>query len=117
MPANDPKIVVYIAIDNPKGVTQYGGVVSAPVARNIFLSAIDILNIPEDTTGIPKEYTWLDTKYVTVPDVIGRSLDEAKKILKGFKLEYSGNGETIFYQEPKKGEYVKENGTITLMLN
>ena len=40
MPANDPKVVVYLAIDNPKGVTQYGGTVSAPIVKNILEDAI-----------------------------------------------------------------------------
>ena len=31
-PADDPEIVVYVAVDNPKGVTQFGGVV-APDCR------------------------------------------------------------------------------------
>ena len=35
LPADDPKIVVYVAINNPKKVVQYGGVVSAPVAKQI----------------------------------------------------------------------------------
>jgi stage V sporulation protein D (sporulation-specific penicillin-binding protein) len=116
MPANDPQIVVYVAIQNAKNVTQYGGVVAAPVARNIFLSAIDILGIEEDPTGIPKEYTWLDTKYVTVPDVVGKSVDDAKTILKGFNIEYSGTGDSVVYQEPTAGTYAKEGGTIMLML-
>lgn len=34
MPANDPKVVVYLAIDNPKGVTQYGGTVHALLSEN-----------------------------------------------------------------------------------
>ena len=45
LPANDPKIVVYLAIDNPKGVTQYGGTVSAPIVKNIMEDAITSLNI------------------------------------------------------------------------
>lgn len=45
MPANDPKVVVYLAIDNPKGVTQYGGTVSAPIVKNILEDAISALNI------------------------------------------------------------------------
>ena len=117
LPADDPEIVIYVAIDNPKGVTQYGGVVSAPIARNVLLSAIDILDIEADTEGIPKEYTWLDTKYVVAPDVTGLSLDEAKDALKGFNIEYSGNGENVVYQSPSGGMYVKEGGTIVLMLN
>jgi len=117
MPANDPEIVVYVAVQNAKNVVQYGGTVAAPIARNIFLSAIDILDIKPDPSGIPKEYTWLDQKYVVVPDVVGKSLEDAKKDLKGFKIEYSGNGETVLYQSPSAGMYQKENGTIVLMLN
>lgn len=117
MPADDPEIVVYVAVQNAKNVVQYGGTVAAPIARNIFLSAIDILDIEADTEGIPKEYTWLDTKYVVAPDVTGLSLDEAKKALKGFNIEYSGNGENVVYQSPNGGMYVKEGGTIVLMLN
>ena len=117
MPANDPKIVVYVAVSNPKGVVQYGGTVAAPIARNIFLSAIDILNIDQDTNGISKEYTWLDQKYLVVPDVVGMSLEEAKKNLKDFNVEVSGSGETIVYQSPKSGTFAKEKGTVVLMLN
>ena len=117
MPADDPEIVVYVAVQNAKGVVQYGGTVAAPIARNIFLSAIDILNIKPDTNGIPKEYTWLDQKYVTVPDVVGLSVDEAKMVLKGFKIEYSGTGENVIYQSPSGGMYAKENGTVVVMLN
>ena len=117
MPADDPEIVVYVAIQNAKNVVQYGGTVAAPIARNIFLSAIDILDIEPDTEGIPKEYTWLDTKYVVVPDVVGLNLDEAKANLKGFNIEYSGSGESVVYQSPEGGMYAKEGGTVVLMLN
>lgn len=117
MPADDPKIVVYVAVQNAKNVVQYGGTVAAPIARNIFLSAIDILDISPDTEGIPKEYTWLDIKYVIVPDVTNLNLEDAKKALKGFNIEYSGNGDKVVYQSPNGGMYVKEGGTVILMLN
>ena len=32
MPANDPEIIVYVAVDNAKGITQYGGTIAAPIA-------------------------------------------------------------------------------------
>ena len=35
LPADKPEYIVYVAIDNPKGVTQYGGTVSAPIAKSI----------------------------------------------------------------------------------
>lgn len=117
MPADDPEIVVYVAVQNAKNTVQYGGTVSAPIAKNIFRSAIDILDIAPSKDVIPKEYTWLDTKYVVMPDVENMSLDEAKDVLKGFKLEYSGSGNMVVYQSPSKDMYVKEGGTVVLMLN
>ena len=116
LPADDPEIVVYVAIDNPKGVTQYGGVVSAPIARNVMLSAIDILEIEPSKEGMAKEYTWLDKKYSILPNVVGMSKEEATKTLKNFKIEYSGNGDTVIYMSPKEGYYVAEGETIMLML-
>lgn len=116
MPADNPEIVIYVAVDNAKGVVQYGGTVAAPVARNIFKDAISILDIKEDQEGFPKEYLWYDVKYKKVPNVIGRPIDEAKTILKGFKIEYSGSGDTIIYQSPTSDLMVKENSKIKLML-
>ena len=117
MPANDPEIVVYVAVDHPNGVTQYGGTVSAPIAKNVLQTAINVLNIAPTTEGMEKEYNWLDQKYVTLPDVIGKPLKEAKEILQGFQIEYSGEGETVVYQSPQAGYYMKEGGVVKLLLN
>lgn len=116
MPANDPKIVVYVAIDNPKGVTQYGGVVAAPIAKSILETAISVLNIESSDEVMPREYNWNDTKYYKIPDVVGQTKEEAKKSLQGFQIEYSGEGEHVLYQSPSGNSYVKENGTVSLML-
>jgi stage V sporulation protein D (sporulation-specific penicillin-binding protein) len=117
MPANDPDIVVYVAIDNPKGVTHYGGTVSAPIAKSFLESAIKILNIEPSKEGMSKEYTWLDTKYNKLPNVVGMSLEAAQKTLKGYKLNYTGNGTTITYQNPQEGYFVKDGSTVELLLN
>lgn len=116
MPADDPEIVVYVAIDNPKGVTQYGGVVSAPIARNVLLSAIDILDIKPSKEGMAKEYTWLDKKYSILPDVVGMTKEEAAKTLKNYRIEYSGSGNKVIYMSPNSGYYVAEGETIMLLL-
>jgi len=116
MPADKPEIVVYVAVDNPKGVTQYGGTVSAPIARNVMLSAIDIFGFSKTKEVMPREYTWLDTKYVILPNVVDMSIDEAKKTLKGFKISYSGDGSKVLYQSPEGGYYIPEGGEVLLML-
>ena len=116
MSANDPEIVLYVAVDHPKGVSQYGGTVAAPLFKEIMKSYIDIKKIEPTNTGMPKVYNYLDTKYYPLPDVIGKSLDEAKKILKGYHLEFSGSGNKVIYQSPTPNLYVEENSYVKLML-
>ena len=117
LPANDPKVIVYVAVDNPKGVTQYGGTVSAPIARSIMLSAIETLDIKEQAGGMLKEYSYLDVKYLQVPDVVGMTKDEATKALKEFKVKYSGNGDKVVYMSPSANTFQSVETTITLLLN
>lgn len=116
MPADNPQIVLYVAIDNPKGITQFGGTVSAPIAKNILKEAAGILNIKESSDAMPREYTWLDTKYSLMPDVVGLSKEEAIKILKGYKIETNGSGDKVLYQEPQANSYVVDGGIVRLML-
>ncbi len=117
MPADDPEIVLYVAVDGAKGVVQYGGTIAAPIAKNIFTSAIDIFDIEKSEEVLPREYTWLDEKYVKMPCVEGETLEEAKKILKDFEIEFSGTGTNVFYQSPACDTYVKEKSEVHLQLN
>ena len=71
MPADDPQIVVYVAIDHPIGAIQYGGQTAAPVAKEILQAAISIFDWQETTEGMEKEYNWMDTKYKRIPNVLG----------------------------------------------
>ncbi len=116
MPADEPKYVVYIALDGAKGVTQYGGTASAPIAKNIFNGIINLYDLKESKDVMPKEYLWYETKYVEVPDVRGLSLKEAKKTLNGFTIEYTGIGEVVIETNPSPGKRVKEGSSVKLML-
>ena len=115
MPSNDPEVVVYIAVDNAKGITQYGGTVAAPIARNLLKSIIDILDIKPDKKNIEKEDNYIDKKYVSVPNVVGMKLSEAKKVLKGFKIISEGSGNVI-YQSPEADTKLEEGGIVRLYL-
>jgi len=117
LPADNPEIVIYIAVDNAKGITQYGGTVAAPIAKNFLLSAIDILDIEERKNKIEREYLYTDKQYAIVPNVIGMNVKDAVKELKSFKVEYSGSGEVVTYQSPSGGESVYEGETIRLLLS
>lgn len=80
-------------------------------------SIIDIKELKQSNDGmIRQEYTWLDTKYVMLPNVVGMNIKDARNELKGFKIEYSGDGENVILQEPIGGQYIKETGVVKLML-
>lgn len=117
MPANDPKIVVYLAIDNPKGVTQYGGTVSAPIVKNILSDAIVPLEIEKQSGGTEKKYQWYDKKYYNVEDVVGLTKKEAASKLKNFSIEYSGSGDNVINQSPAAGSRIAEGEKVRLYLN
>ncbi len=48
VPSSDPKIVVIVVINEPKGKEHYGGQVAAPVFSQIASGAMRVLNIPPD---------------------------------------------------------------------
>ena len=117
LPADDPEVIVYVAVDNAKGITQYGGTIAAPIAKSVLQSAIDILDIKRRDNAIEREYMYLDKQYYEVPNVVGMSVSEATKLLKNFKVEYSGSGNVVTYQSPSSKEFVYEGETIRLLLN
>ena len=112
MPANDPEVVVYVAIDNPKGVVQYGGVTVGPIAKNILTDCISALNIERQDGGLQKKYVYTDAKTDVVADVTGKSVSEAKKSLKNFTVDVEGNGDKVLYQSPEAGVTLEEGETV-----
>lgn len=115
LPANDPEVVVYIAIDNAKGVTQYGGTIAGPIARNVLLDAIDILKIEKPSGASDKKYNYNDLKYYEVPDVVNLDIKEAMKSLKNFKVEYTGTGDKVIYQSPSAKTRLQEGSVVRLL--
>lgn len=115
-PMNNPELVVYVAIDNPKNTIQYGGVVAAPIVREVMQEALPILGIKPQSNQIEKEYRWLDVKYVDVPNLIGMKSDKLPYPVH-FKYELYGEGNIVKYQSPAYGERIPEGGTIIIYLD
>ncbi|MGA9173412.1 MAG: penicillin-binding transpeptidase domain-containing protein, partial [Thermoactinomyces sp.] len=114
-PADDPKLVVYVAVDNPKGI-QFGGVVAAPIVGNILDDSLRYLKIPKRKNQIPLEQTPLTTTIVSVPDLIGQDIDRIRTSLFSFPLQVVGTGEKVVNQMPKPGIRVKKGSTIKIYL-
>lgn len=116
-PMNDPEIVCYLAIDNPKNTIQYGGVVAAPLVGEILKEVLPTLGVEKDTKNqIEKEYRYyIDNFYYSVPELVG---SKKKDISSSpyYKYLFLGNGDTVIDQEPKAGEKIAEGGTIMVYL-
>ncbi len=116
-PADDPQIVVYIAVDNPKGTVQFGGVVAAPIVGNIMRESLPILGIEKRDNQIEKEIRlWTDKKYLEVPNLIGLTKKELQQQLMNIKLDISGEGNVVVDQAPNAGERVQEGTTFRIHL-
>lgn len=116
VPSNDPQAVLYLAIDNPKNTALLSSYTTTPIARRILLDIIDALGIEKQDNELEKDLEWTDIPTHKVPNVVGKTVEEAKKKLKEFTIEYSGNGKKVVAQSPEKGEKLEEGGTIRLLL-
>ncbi|MEN8699355.1 stage V sporulation protein D [Bacillus infantis] len=113
-PADDPELVVYVAVDNPKGTIQFGGVVAAPIVGNIMGDSLRVMGVEPRKDQLEKELTWLDTPMVEVPDLVGITKKELGELLVNLKIDGSGEGETVVRQTPQPGVKLKEGSTIRL---
>ena len=58
-PIDNPQIVLYLAMDNPKKCVQYGGTTAAPIARKIFMDVLPALHVKKVTQQREKAYVGL----------------------------------------------------------
>ncbi|WP_028611229.1 stage V sporulation protein D [Paenibacillus harenae] len=115
-PADDPQIVVYVAVDNPQGI-QFGGVVAAPIVHNIMEDALSILEVPPREKQIEREYTYGEIPIVTVPNLVGKTVAEIYEDLNmNFNLTTAGSGKTVIRQAPAAGTRVDRGSTIRIYL-
>lgn len=113
-PADDPQLVVYVAVDNPKGTTQFGGVVSAPIVGSIMGDSLRALGVEPRKGQLEKEYKWPDVPMIEVPDVVGMTKTELGDLFVNLKIETSGEGNVVVKQTPEAGVKLKEGSTIRL---
>ena len=116
VPSNNPKAVLYVALDNPKNTALLSSYTTTPIARRILLDIIDALDIEKQEGQLEKDYTWEDKVYYEVPNVVGKTVKEANKELTNFKIEYSGSGDKVLYQTPTAGERAPADSTVILLL-
>lgn len=108
---NDPEIVMIVILYNPTGVGGHqGGVVAAPLAGEVLAEVLPYLEIKKQEE---------EKEYVSVPEVTGLSVKEAKKILKESNLqtileEDLADDSIVKDQIPKKGIQVEKETKVIL---
>ena len=113
-PIDDPQIVLYVAMDNPKNCIQYGGTTVAPIARKMFVDILPALNVKKVKSQRQKSYSIMDKRTIKVENYIGKKRSEVQNI--SLRFTFVGKGNKVIDQLPRKGEYVEEGDTIVIML-
>lgn len=109
-PADDPKVVVMVLVDEPVG-SYYGGTVAAPVVSRILAETLPYL-------GVEPEYDEdeLETVAYNVESYVNDTVTDAQaKIVKAnYNHKVIGSGLTVIKQVPKAGEALAHGGTVVL---
>lgn len=115
-PASDPKVSVFISIDEPSAGEYYAGVITTPVARQLFSDLFNYLSININSSDDEVRKSLL--KDVLVPEIRNLNVSDGKKILNDSKLNFEivGEGDKIADITPKPGYTVKEGTKIIMYL-
>ena len=116
-PISNPTVAVLITLYNPTGEGGHqGGGVAAPIGAQIFGEVLPYLEVVKD--GETEETALAE---VEIPNIEGKTLSEATKMLKESNLKISINNEQegmdkentlVTNQTPKAGIKVKEESSI-----
>ena len=92
---------------------KQGGGVAAPVAGQILGEVLPYLEVYKAEQE--------ENQMIEMPNCVGLTIKEAKKVLEGFEIEIQGetssNEDIITKQTPDSGVQVKQNGKVLLYLN
>ena len=113
-PADDPKVMAIVLIDEPVGI-YYGGTIAAPVIAELFDNILPYLGIEERYSQ--DEIEQHNIGAFEMPDFVGKSKEEVKKLLKIYELGevyVTGDGDIVKEQFPLPGEKVKKGSDFVL---
>ena len=109
-PIDQPRFAVLVTVNEAQVPVDYGSVTAAPFAGQIMEEILNYLGVPKDEPDAqarPK---------VTVPDVTGMTLAEARKALSEAMLLWDTDGvsQTVSAQAPAGGAQMKAGGMVYL---
>lgn len=109
-PADDPQVILLIAVDDPQNGEFYGSQVAAPYATQVLEAILPYL-------GIYPEYTeeQLEEIAVSIKNTEFADVEDAKATLGalGLNVTVIGNGDSVVTQVPSSGQ-TKRGSTVIL---
>ncbi len=113
-PMNDPELIVYIAITKPVTYIQYGGVVVAPMVKEVLQDSFVLLNIKPQDGAIPLDpRPWVDKFTYVVEDYVGKKTSMIS-FSPHYQIKIVGSGSKIVSQSPAAGSYILQDSTVFL---
>lgn len=136
-PADNPRISVYVGIDEPSGGMYYGGQVAAPVFREVVEATLHYLKVPgqvvvaagepqgahlpSQTTAElavvlsanqePRQLIMTDESQWQLPDLTGLTMRDVLKAAEGAEIEWRFKGSGIAVrQDPQPGSTLPRGG-------
>ena len=102
-PAENPKVALLVTVNEAQVKPDYGGTTAAPFAAQIFSEILPLLGVPK-TDGSTK------AAHVTMPNVTGMDVRDAKAILRELGLDAvtDGTSPNVTGQLPPAGTDVQE---------
>ncbi len=115
-PVEDPKIVVYVVVDEPNDSLAGGGSAAAPVFKEIVLQSLRHMGVAPDN-AVKADEVRKHEPSVKAPDVTELDLARATDELKAWRLSYEtvGKGSTVLQQIPRAGTQMPPDGRIYLI--
>lgn len=119
-PANNPKIAVYVGIDEPANAAG-GGAAAGPVFKEIVSEVLSYMGVPKVTTGdgggVSMSVKNASSAQRSAPELTGKMVQEARKWLmeQGFDFEMVGGGTSVVSQYPVAGTLLASGQRIYLL--
>ncbi len=99
-PADDPQIACLVILDQPEiGMPYYGGIIAAPVVKNIMEETLQYLGVQPKYNENEKDFVDIE-----VPDLSGKTKAEAAALLAeaGFQLRIKGDDNAVIVDQIPK---------------
>jgi cell division protein FtsI (penicillin-binding protein 3) len=124
LPTDDPRLIIYVMMQNPRGESYYGSTIAAPIFRDVALALIDMMGIPREGTRTvkgPSEVAVTVPRPVEISSVMPDLLGTPKRLLlplllrKDVSVSIRGSG-FVVKQDPPPGTSIQNGMKITLEL-